>query len=311
METTIGSPALPQVSPPDQYAALLRASVEMPDGGLLAAARAFGLEAVRSGATLGDVLEWHQRALGSLLHDSRSDSAGTAPVVAHDMLIATLSPFDEDSRSVLALRHVNQRFEEKVQRLAHALHEDTGQLLASVYLHVAEIAAEMPHRGRQRLQDLRSLLDLVDDELRRTAHELRPTVLDDIGLIAACEFLAEGLTRRTGVRVSVHGEAIGRLPAEVETALFRVVQEAVTNAARHSRGTQVVMNFERSGRWLRGSIRDDGAGFDVPAALGCGNRRGLGLMAMRERLMALDGKLSIVSVRGSGTSIEFEVPVEY
>src|SRR5262249_35734183 len=153
--------------------------------------------------------------------------------------------------------------------------------------------------GRQRLQDLRSLLDLVDDELRRTAHELRPTVLDDLGLIAACEFLSESLTRRTGVRVSVHGDAGGRLPAEVETPLFRVVQEAVTNAARHSRGTQVVMNFERSGRWLRGSIRDDGAGFDVPAALGCGNRRGLGLMAMRERLIALDGKLSITSVRGS------------
>jgi signal transduction histidine kinase len=283
----------------------------MPDGGLLAAARAFGLEAVRSGATLGDVLEWHQRALGNLLHDSRPDSGGTAPVVAHDMLIATLGPFDEDSRSVLALRHVNQRFEEKVQRLAHALHEDTGQLLASVYLHVAEIAADMPHRGRQRLEDLRSLLDLVDDELRRTAHELRPTVLDDIGLIAACEVLAESLSRRTGVRVSIHGDAGGRLPAEVETALFRVVQEAVTNATRHSRGAHVVMNFERSGRWLRGSIRDDGAGFDVPAALGCGNRRGLGLMAMRERLIALAGKLSITSVRGSGTSIEFEVPVEY
>src|SRR6476620_6642956 len=90
METTIGSAAAPQLSPPDQYAALLRASVEMPDGGLLAAARAFGLEAVRSGATLGDVLEWHQRALGSLLHDSRSDCIGNAPVVAHDMLIATL-----------------------------------------------------------------------------------------------------------------------------------------------------------------------------------------------------------------------------
>ena len=133
-------------------------------------------------------------------------------LAAHDILAAALGPFDEEHRGVAALRHLDRRLEEKIKRLAHALQDDTGQLLASVYLNIAEIAADLPHRGRLRLEELRALLDQVDDELRRTAQELRPTVLDDLGLVPASEFLAENIARRAGVRVAVHGDTAGRLP---------------------------------------------------------------------------------------------------
>jgi two-component system sensor histidine kinase UhpB len=213
-------------------------------------------------------------------------------------------------RAQHALRYLNQRLEEKVKSIAHALHDEAGQLLASLYLAVAEIAGELPHRYRPRLEELRVLLDQVDDQLRRLAHELRPSILDDLGLLPACQFLAEGVARRSKLPVTVRGATGGRLAADVETALYRVAQEALTNATRHGHPTAVVVTFERAGGVLKGSIRDDGVGFDVPDVLTRSNKRGLGLMGMRERLVAVGGSLVIQSSPGSGTSIEFEVPAE-
>jgi PAS domain S-box-containing protein len=213
-------------------------------------------------------------------------------------------------RAEYALRHLNQRLEDKVKSIAHALHDEAGQLLASVYLNVAEIASELPHRGRQRLGELRALLDQVDEQLRRLAHELRPTILDDLGLVPACEFLAEGVSRRAQLRVTVRGATGGRLPADVETALYRVAQEALSNATRHGHPKNISVEFERVDGVVKGAIRDDGTGFDVPAVLAHSNRQGLGLMGMRERVVAVGGKLTISSSPDSGTSVAFEVPVE-
>jgi signal transduction histidine kinase len=314
MESPVTLPALEaaaRLSPQDRYAALLRACVETPDPGMCAAAEAFGHEALAEGATLRDILAWHRESVSLVMNELTPDRAAALTIPAHEVLSAALAPFDEENRGVEALRYLNLRLEEKIKRLAHALQDDTGQLLASVYLNIAEIAADLPHRGRLRLEELRGLLDQVDDELRRTAQELRPTVLDDLGLVPACEFLAENISRRAGVRVAVHGGTDGRLAADVETALYRVVQEAVTNATRHGRPEHVSVTFERDGRWLRGSVRDDGAGFEVPAPSAWGNKGALGLMGMRQRLLALRGNLSVSSTPGSGTSIEFEVPVEY
>ena len=209
-----------------------------------------------------------------------------------------------------ALRHLNQRLEEKAQRIAHALHDEAGQLLASVYLRVAEIAGELPQAGRERLEELRTLLDQVDVQVRHLAHELRPTLLDDLGLVPACEFLAEGVRKRSGVAVSVRGSTGGRLPPDVETALYRTVQEALSNATRHSRCEKIAVEFAREGRRLAGNIHDDGAGFDALAVLAGTAAKGLGLVGMRERLAAIGGTLSIASDPRRGTRIEFGVPLE-
>jgi len=209
-----------------------------------------------------------------------------------------------------ALRHLNQRLEEKAQRIAHALHDEAGQLLASVYLCVAELSSELPRDHQGRLEELRTLLDQVDDQLRRLAHELRPTILDDLGLLRACEFLAEGVSKRAGIRVDVRGSTGGRLPGDVETALYRLMQEALTNATKHGKSTHITVTLERTPRSLTGVVNDNGIGFDVPAVLARADTRGLGLIGMRERLVALGGKFSISSRPNHGTQIQFDVPLE-
>jgi PAS domain S-box-containing protein len=209
-----------------------------------------------------------------------------------------------------ALRHLNNHLEDKAKRIAHALHDEAGQLLATVYLRVAEIAAELPPLGRRRMEELRTLLDQVDDQLRRLAYELRPTILDDLGLVPACQFLAEGVSRRARVRVIVKGSTGGRLPPDIETALYRVAQEALGNVGKHARARTATVEFERQPRRLRGSIKDDGNGFDVEGVLSRVGPQGLGLMGMRERVVALGGQLTIRSAPSHGTTVEFEVPLE-
>jgi PAS domain S-box-containing protein len=208
-----------------------------------------------------------------------------------------------------ALRYLNTRLEEKAKRIAHGLHDEAGQLLASVYLRIGEIASELAPRDRRRVEELRTLLDQVDDQIRRLAHELRPSILDDLGLVPACQLLAEGVSKRAGLRISVSGSTRGRLPADVETALYRVVQEALNNVVRHARARTVTVRFDRVGHRLRGHVRDNGAGFDVSAAGRSGNH-GLGLSGMRERLVAVRGRLHVTSTPGSGTSVEFDLPLE-
>lgn len=209
-----------------------------------------------------------------------------------------------------ALRHLNNHLEDKAKRIAHALHDEAGQLLATVYLRVAEISGELPPLGRRRMEELRTLLDQVDDQLRRLAYELRPTILDDLGLIPACQFLAEGVSRRARVRVVVKGSTGGRVATDVETALYRVAQEALGNVGKHARARTATVEFERSGNRLRGFIRDDGVGFDVDGVLSRVGPQGLGLMGMRERVVAIGGRLSFKSSAGKGTTVEFEVPLE-
>ena len=209
-----------------------------------------------------------------------------------------------------ALRHLNGHLEDKAKRIAHALHDEAGQLLATVYLRVAEISGELPALGRRRMEELRTLLDQVDDQLRRLAYELRPTILDDLGLVPACQFLAEGVSRRSRVRVVVKGTTGGRVAPDVETALYRIAQEALGNVGKHARARTATVEFERKGQSLRGSIRDDGVGFDVEGVLSRVGPQGLGLMGMRERVVALGGSLTVRSSPGKGTSVEFDVPLK-
>lgn len=210
------------------------------------------------------------------------------------------------------LRSLHERLEQKVQAIARALHDEAGQLLVSVYLQLDALGAELPENAdvQGHVARLRARLDQVTEELRRLAHELRPTVLDDLGLDSACQFLADGVARRAQLAVAVHGSVGGRLAPEVETAVYRVVQEAVTNAVRHARPRAISIDFDRRADAVRGRVRDDGTGFDVSQVLSRTGRYGLGLMGMRERVVSVGGALTIRSSPGMGTSVTFDVPVE-
>lgn len=191
--------------------------------------------------------------------------------------------------------------EEEARRIAHALHDDAGQVTAALGLVLHDLEPELPGRLRPRLRQALALVLEVEERLRGISHELRPTVLDDLGFAAALGFLAESFSSRTGIFVDVKGE-IGDadLDALGASALYRVAQEALANVTRHARAGRVVIELRHRKGALRFALRDDGVGFD-PARAGRGG--GLGLIGMRERIEALGGSLLVRGSTGRGTEI--------
>ena len=215
----------------------------------------------------------------------------------------------ERKQAEQALRSLNERLEEEAKRIAHALHDEAGQLLSSVHLSLDEFAHDLSPEVRGRLHPVKELLDQIEEELRRLSHELRPTILDDLGLLPALEFLADRVARRSGLAVTVQGETQGRLAPMVETALYRSVQEALTNTVRHARAKRVNVEIRRDEDAIHCAVRDDGAGFDVSMVLSRRGERGLGLTGIRERAGALGGTLVIRSAPGKGTELLIAIPL--
>src|SRR5437762_2691412 len=201
--------------------------------------------------------------------------------------------------------------EREIQRIAHSVHNEAGQLLDAARLAIAGVGRDASPSLQGRLRELGEILDKAETELRRLSHELRPIILDDLGLIPALQVLAEGISRRSGVIVEVDTCLKGRPSPNVETALYRIVQEALTNVVRHARASNVRIQLARDAKGaLHCGIRDDGAGFDVVTLLSRKERGGLGLIGIRERLNAVGGTLQIRSETGWGTELRIEIPAE-
>ena len=205
-----------------------------------------------------------------------------------------------------ALRRVVAAQELERKHLARELHDETGQALTSILLglHALEEAPTLDeiHSSAAALREI-TVQTLQD--VRRLAVELRPSALDDFGLVPALERLAEGFREQTGLTVQVEARVDERLPADVETALYRIVQEALTNVIKHARARNVSILLTRKGSTVAAVIEDDGRGFSPE---GMSNER-LGLLGMRERLALLDGTLKVESSPGAGTTIVAEAPV--
>jgi signal transduction histidine kinase len=227
-----------------------------------------------------------------------------------DFFSECLSPFEMSHRGAQegtrALRYINEILEAELKRIAHALHDEAAQLLASVHIALADVACDVPLVARDRFDMIDRLLRQIEEELRSLSHELRPTVLDNLGLLPALEFLAEKVTKRTGVSVLVKCQSERRLPSIIETALYRITQEALNNAIKHSRAKKVKIELECLPLKIMCSICDDGTGFTVQANPGS---HGLGLLGIRERLNALGGSLSIDAKPGYGTTIMTDIPL--
>ncbi|TLY19450.1 MAG: hypothetical protein E6K67_04760 [Nitrospirae bacterium] len=249
-----------------------------------------------------------------LLQRSVTDDFNLTVKAAAIFFAESLSPFEMTHRGYreanIALRHLNEMLEEEAKRIAHALHDEAGQLLASVHLALEEVAHELPPPAGDRLQKIRGLLDQIEMQLRRLSHELRPTILDDLGLFPALEFLATGISARTRIPISVEGSSEKRLPHVIETALYRIVQEALTNVTKHAQATRVTVCLQREDQMVRCSIRDNGIGFDSAVVLAPRIERGLGFVGIQERLNSLGGKLQIVSFPGRGTELLITIPLE-
>jgi signal transduction histidine kinase len=207
-----------------------------------------------------------------------------------------------------ALRRVVHAQELERSRLARELHDETGQALTSILLGLKPLEEALAdHPSRAALTELREHVVTALQDVRRLAVELRPAVLDDFGLVPALERLTEGFAEQTSVRVDFHS-ALGetRLPSEVETALYRAVQESLTNIVKHANARSVSVSLARRESAVAAVIEDDGAGFDPRAV----RDDGIGILGMRERLALLDGRLEIESRPGHGTTLVAEVPLK-
>jgi signal transduction histidine kinase len=201
-----------------------------------------------------------------------------------------------------ALRRVVAAQELERQRLARELHDETGQALTSILLGLKQLDGESP----EAVAKVRELVVATLQDVRRLAVELRPKVLDDFGLLPALERLTQGFAEHTGISVDLEASALTeRPPVEVETAIYRIVQESLTNVVKHAQAHSVSVVVTRSDGRIKAVIEDDGTGFE-PETIGEG---GIGLLGMRERIELLDGSLTVESSERSGTTVAVEVPV--
>jgi signal transduction histidine kinase len=206
-----------------------------------------------------------------------------------------------------AMRRVLSAQELERRRLARELHDETGQALTSILLGLRALEDALEtDESRAAAGTLRELVVSTLQDVRTLAVELRPKALDDFGLVPALERLAETFAAQTGIAVDLEA-ALGdeRLPADIETALYRIVQESLTNVVKHARARRVCILVTRKPSSVAAVIEDDGEGFD-PVATRDG---GVGLLGMRERLSLLDGRVEVESRVGSGTTIAVEVPL--
>jgi signal transduction histidine kinase len=205
-----------------------------------------------------------------------------------------------------ALRRVVAAQELERRRLARELHDETGQALTSILLGLKAVE-EAPAEEERRLasMELRELVVTTLQDVRRLAVELRPKALDDFGLVPALERLGETFSEQTGISVQLEAQLGERLSPEIETALYRIVQEALTNVVKHARARSVSILLMRKHASVSAVIEDDGLGFEPAEA----REDGLGLVGMRERLELIDGRFEVESSPGAGTTIVAEVPL--
>jgi signal transduction histidine kinase len=200
-----------------------------------------------------------------------------------------------------AVRALLQGQEIERTRLARELHDETGQALASILLGLKPIERQI---GEEPVALIRELVGSALDDVRRLTTELRPPALDDYGLQPALERLTELVASRSGLDVQLNVRSTAALPPEFETALYRIIQEALTNIVKHAGASSVsvlVLDVEDG---VRTVIEDDGAGFDASDV-----REGaLGLLGMRERVSLLGGRFEVESARGTGTTLIVDLP---
>jgi signal transduction histidine kinase len=215
----------------------------------------------------------------------------------------------ENARARADLQELSARLvraqENERRTLARELHDEVGQSLSAILMEAenAECAEELGEI-REHLASVRTLAEKTVNEVRDLALLLRPSMLDDFGLVPALNWHAREMTKRTGLNVVVTADDdADDLPDEHKTCIYRLVQEAVNNSSRHANARTVEVIVKHEGACVRFSVRDDGVGFDTQFV------RGLGLLGMEERVRRLGGQLQLDSQLGRGTLISAELPV--
>jgi signal transduction histidine kinase len=219
----------------------------------------------------------------------------------------------EQERLVLLRRIVTTQEEER-RRISRELHDQLGQSLTALRLKLESLSEETGRRSklRPRIGELNEIAQRLDADVDFLAWELRPSALDDLGLIVALSTYAQEWSRHFGVRVNFHSAGLGdaRLAPLVETSLYRIAQEALNNVAKHAGATSVDLLLERRDDDAVLIVEDNGRGFDTEAVKVSGTDRGLGLVGMRERAALVGGRVEVESMPGEGTTVFARTPVK-
>jgi len=272
-----------------------------------------GREALDAGLGVIDVAQ--------LLYHAARHANGRDPgcgpesgVRMESFLLEFLAPFEMAHRGTreanAALRQIDEQREQDARRIAADLHDHAGQMLPVLGFMIDGLRDKVPPESAGALDRARSLVEQLAERLRRLSHELRPIMLDDLGLEPALRFHAEGVTVRSGLAIRIDAPRTGRLGHAIETAVYRAVQEALRNVVRHAGATCAVVELRRSERELTCRIYDDGRGFPSPSSASPSRPRGFGLEAMRERLAAVRGRVLLGSRPSGGAEITLRIPLE-
>ena len=219
----------------------------------------------------------------------------------------------EELRTHLLEKLISAQEEERA-RIARELHDEAGQSLTGIVMSVEAAASALPSgaaASQERLERAKALAQNTIEEIRKLVIDLRPAALDDLGLMPALRACAEERLADRGVKVYLEPSKLDqRLPGHVESCLFRVVQEAITNIARHAHAKSAHIRLRQNGRSLTLLVEDDGEGFDMTEVLGSSDKtRALGLLGMQERVALCGGSLRVESTPGRGTRVQAEIPL--
>jgi PAS domain S-box-containing protein len=267
--------------------------------------------------------EWVRRRLDIL---TASNVKLEAEVVQRQAVEKTLKRSEEDQRRLLKqAQHMQKQLrsfshqiitaqEDERKRISRELHDVIAQTLVGINVHLGALTRAAEGTSKSLLVKIHRTQQLVEkaaDTVHQFARELRPTVLDDLGLIPALEAHLKGFTADTGVRAALKVTAdIESMIGSRRTALYRIVQEALTNVARHAKATFVSITLQSlTASTIRMTITDDGQGFFIDDALATGKSKRLGLLGMKERIEMIDGTFCIESVPGQSTIVRVDLPV--
>ena len=211
--------------------------------------------------------------------------------------------------SSLALAKVNELLEAQSKRIAHAVHDEAGQLLAAIFIRLDQASQELPPTCGSCFEEIKRMLELVELQLREISHDLRPAALDDLGLVPAFQGLIQRVSKRSGIHVNLTCALPDRLDPQIEITLYRIMQESLTNVVKHARARNVEVGLAVEGDCVHASIGDDGVGFDLNEVLSRRGERGLGLLGIKERVESQSGALFINSCPGKGTQLVIKLPI--
>lgn len=218
----------------------------------------------------------------------------------------------ETRESQAISRRLLEMLENERHRIARELHDEIGQALTAVKidLEMAGTIADLP-KLRAHLAESLSIVDRALQQVRNLSLDLRPSILDDLGLVAAIQWYLARIRTRLGFSIHFRQETFRpRFERDVETTCFRLVQEATTNIVRHAGATEAMIELTETDKWLWLDIRDNGKGFDVDAVLQRAVQgESFGILGMKERVDIVQGRIRFDARPGAGTTIRVQIPI--